>query len=322
MKKYLEVIKSFKNKDMWIENMNYNTFIDYFNCVDVSDKNDIEVYYLVFKDLDRSKLEDKDKFILDYLDNKIDSLLKESKVRRLKIKEVRFLSLMLGRLVLNNKDVSDDVINNYVNNCYFLNRNIGVSSDLIILLKYSLIYLNDINNSDIEFLFEDDNFMGEAFAKFISNGDKLDEKIVVTNRYCENFIDSSDRIDLYVFYYFLIHQTMSMLHEYRHYMQFKVINRESFNEFEARLKKEFMIIANGSNLYNERGNSFFIEIDANRYAIDNIDYFFKGIIPDGCYNEVKSEVIESFDKLISDADISDEIDREYKKLVKKQKKNR
>lgn len=101
-------------------------------------------------------------------------------------------------------------------------------------------------------------------------------------------------------------------------MQFLVLDEDSSFKLDNRIKKEFEIVRCNSSFYNEYSNSFFIEMDANKYAINYIDYFLEGFIPSCCYEEVKDEVVDTFYNLINDReDISSLIDREYYNIHKK-----
>lgn len=317
MDKFLNAINELNYKDIWLENIENGNLITYFDVVDREERKYLELYYVLFSDYSFNLLDDKDVKILNYIEVCVNNLLDESKNRKLKNSERKFLSMLLSGKILYNKKIEDEKIVSYVNNCYLENKEFCLSTDLVILLKYSFINLNNYNNSNIGFKLKNSNFMKEDFGKFNLNLETLNKEIFITNDYYNSFTNEYDNIDLDDFSYMLVFQTAILLHEFRHYMQFRLIFRDSLSEEEELLKKELEILLNDNSIYNVYGESFNVELDAYKYAIDNLDYFIKDFVVDIYYDSIKEEVISKINNCIKVRDISDIIDKEYKNIKKK-----
>jgi len=309
MDPYLDIIQNNPSKKEWLKNIKKDNFINYFSQLDKDSRNYLEIYYIIIKKYYNKFLDSNDLIILDYIDKKIDHLLFISKDRLLNNNETKFLSALLSRLITYNQKVSKEKIAIYINNCYLNNITSGLSSNLVILLKYTFNYLDDYNKSNLKFYLKPSSLMEEAIAKL----KVIEKKLFVSSDYYNCFIDDYDTLPLDEFYYLIVFQTVTLLHEYRHYMQFKLINKKVLTKIEERLKKEIVILFNNKEFYNIYGNSFLLEQDANNYAISNLDYFIKKLVPKEYYEESKKCVIENIKECFSDFDIKDLIDEEYKK---------
>ena len=317
MEEFLNVIKELNYKEIWLKNIKSNNLINYFGIIDKETRTYLELYYVFFNNNDCSILDSNDKFILNYLNKKINDLLNESENSLLNPSEIKFLSMLLGRLILYNKEVSNEQLISYINNCYLNNKTTPLSSDLLILLKHSFNYLNCFNNSNIYLKLKNNNFMKEDLGRFKLNKEKLKEELFITNEYYNTFIEKYDNIPLEDFSYILTLQTTILLHEFRHYMQFRLMFRDSLTSKEDRLKKELEIISSNDLFYNIYNESFMLEIDAYKYAIDNLDYIIKDFILDDYYENTKASVISKCNNCINNKDITELIEDEYKNIKKR-----
>lgn len=313
MSLFLEEINKNNYKNEWLELCLNDSLVNNFSYIDKEIRVCLELYYIYFKDCNYDFLATDDIVILNYINNKINDLLNKSCNSSLTIKERLFLSRLLGGCVLYNKDISKDRLTNYVNNCYLKNKESIFSSDLLILLKHTFNYLNEINNSNINFKMRS---IEEDFGQFMFSYNTKKKYLVINREYYTNaFLDIEDIISLEEFNNMLASQTNILLHEFRHFMQNKVEFRDTYNWSEERMKKEFKILDNNRDFYQKYYESFFIERDANSFANSNLEYIIGDFLVKDYYDDAILSCLISNDENISD--ISKIVDAEYKKYIKK-----
>ena len=313
MSLFFDEINKNNYKNKWLELCLNDSLISYFYLVDKEVRVCLELYYIYFKDYNCEDLDNDDMVILSYINNKVDDLLKKSKKCSLSINERMFLSRLLGGCVLYNKDISRDRLTSYVNNCYLTNKESIFSSDLLILLKHTFNYLNEINNLDVNFKMK--SISGD-FGQFMFSYNTMKNYLFINREnYDVSFTDVVDVISLEEFSNMLVSQTNILLHEFRHYMQNKVNVRDSYTWSEERMKKEFKVLSNNSDFYKKYYESFFIERDANSFASSNLEYIIGNFLLDEYYDEAILARLISNDNKVSD--INKLVDEEYKKYTKK-----
>ena len=211
------------------------------------------------------------------------NLNKKCKEEILTKEEQKVLKTLLTSTILySNKEINKDTLTTVINR-YINSQKTFSSHDLLLYTQYIFNFLNENQNSNtkLEYTYME--------AKMTAQKKSSNENIIKINR---EFFEYSENLNEKEFHELLMYMTFGLLHELSHIKQYEYL--KNVNNIEQDELFNDILISTNTKEYEKYHDSLLAERIANEYAINNLPYVLKDIIPKeemiAYQNKVKQEI--------------------------------
>lgn len=282
-----------------------NNLLDEFVHFSRKDKLNLLCFIRLFKTIEKTKLREEEKTFLDSYDEMVEKLFVKNRNRDLSSGESKVLLFILSYFSLYNNSYKEEDITIYFNNYYYKGTKYFLVEELILLNNLIVSFINTMMNSEVNFKYE--QFSGPPVH--INNINGVKEINVSYSLYYD--LLEKNKISKKDYYYLMVYQVYSLLHEFYHSIQFDLFNdNKNYDDLEN-LKKELVVLTKNREFYDKYHNNFKFEKEADEFAIKYLKAFLKDIIPLNMLNFSLKKILSQIKK-INDKNLDEDV---FKRLL-------